>query len=112
MTNDQDGDELAVHLALIHNKSKQDGVIVLGNQGHRQLLRRLATLAPTMFRSNVPVFIAEEYMSEIQLRLDSNIIFYRQVAPTVVRLFDKYRLSFGRLKYPKKAENHQKNQEF
>ena len=111
LTNDQDGDELAVHLALIHNKSKQDGVIVLGNQGHRQLLRRLATLAPTMFRSNVPVFIAEEYMGEIQLRLDSNVIFYRQVAPTVVRLFDKFRLSFGRWKFPKKAENEQKNQE-
>ena len=113
MTNDEkDRDELAAHLALIHNKSKQDGVIFLGSgRGHRQLLRRLGNLAPSMFRSDVPVFMAEEFVSEIEFRLDSNIIFYKWVGSTAVRLFDKFRLSFGRWIKPKSAKNIQKKQE-
>ena len=75
---------------------KQDGMIFLGSEGHGRLLKQLASLAPSLFTSDVPVFIPEEYMSEIELRLDSNIIFYRHVAPNHVRFFDKFRLSFGR----------------
>ena len=51
LTNDMDVDELAIHLALIHNKTKQDGIIFVGNQGHRQLLKRLTKIAPSMFKS-------------------------------------------------------------
>ena len=90
---------------------KQDGMIFLGNEGHGRLLKQLASLAPSLFTSDVPVFIPEEYISEIELRLDSNIIFYRGVSPNHVRFFDKFRLSFARWVNPNKARNIQKNQE-
>ena len=111
LTNDMDVDELAIHLALIHNKTKQDGIILVGNQGHRQLLKRITNLAPSMFTSNLPVFMADEYIGEIQLRLDSNIIFYKELAPTKFKFFDKFRLSFGRWIYPQNAKNMQKKAE-
>ena len=111
LTNDKKGDELAIHLALIHKESKQDGLILMGNRGHRQIFRQLANFAPSIFTSNIPIFIAEVYISEIQLRLDSNIIFYRWVSPTSVKLFDKFRLSYGRWIYPKRVEHTQKKQE-
>ena len=111
LTNDMDADDLAIHLTLIHNKTKQDAMILVGNLGHRQLLNRLNNLAPSMFRSNVPVFMAEEYMGQIQLRLDSNIIFYKKLTPTKFKFFDKFRLSYGRWINPKQVKNQQKKGE-
>ena len=41
LSNDQDGNELADHLASIHQHNKQDGLIFVGSQGHEKLLKHL-----------------------------------------------------------------------
>ena len=77
LSNDQDTIELENHLASIHQQRKQDGLILIGRKGHEKLLKRLSEVAPTILTSNNPVFMPISYQNDIQLRLDSNIFFYR-----------------------------------
>ena len=76
LSNDQDENELANHLASIHQHNQQDGLIFGGSQGHEKLLEHLSEGAPSMLTSNYPVFMPISYKNEIQLRLDTNILFY------------------------------------
>ena len=77
---DQDTNEFANHLASVHQHRKQDGIIFVGSQGHLNLLKHMDEVAPSMLISNYPVFLPISYQSDIKLRLDSNIYFYRENA--------------------------------
>ena len=90
-------DGLAEHLITIHSGSKHDGVIFLENELNGQLLELMTRLAPSFFRSNSPVFMPREYVEIIELRLDSNVIFYERDADTnnKFNLFDIFRVKGG-----------------
>ena len=68
--------ELALHLAMLYKQRKQDSVIFLGN--HEELVRLIAALEPSMFRSNSMIFMPVKLSDEIELKLDSNIIFFEK----------------------------------
>ena len=74
---DQNSNELMNHLVDIHQHTKQDGLIFVGELGHETILKNLSEKLPHIFTSNCPVFMPASYESIIQLRLDSNILFYK-----------------------------------
>ena len=96
-TNAMDTVELAEHLAIFHQKRKQDGVIFVGSKGHGHLLNLLTQLAPTMFTSEFPVFMPLDYAEDVNLRLDSNIVFYEHTSSTNYGLFDVFAVKKGPL---------------
>ena len=95
LTTDSDTNDLVKHLALIHEKRTQDGIIFLGNQGHNKLLKQVDAVIPTMLTSNYPTFMPISYKDEIRLRLDSNVIFYEERSPTSCHLYDLFAVKDG-----------------
>ena len=95
LSNAVDLNELAEQLALLHLNRKQDGVIFLRGEGEQELLENVTRLAPTIWTSNCPVFMPLEYFNNINLRLDSNIIFYEEQGPEGYRLVDIFAVKGG-----------------
>ena len=95
LTDGLDTIELAHHLDLVHRQNKQDGVIFVGSRGHEKLLRELSKVTPSVFSSRYPIFMPADYEKYIQLRLDSNIIFYKESAPGKYDLTDKFSVKGG-----------------
>ena len=95
LANDMGMDELAPHLATIHQHRKQDGIIFIAGQGHRDLIKELVDRVPSLFTSNSPVFMPADYSKDISLRLDSNIIFYEIEMQGTYRLLDKFAVKGG-----------------
>ena len=92
---DQDTNEFANHLASVHQHRKQDGIIFAGSQGHLNLLKHLDEVAPSLLISNYPVFLPISYQNDIKLRLDSNIIFYRENDNRNYELYDIFAVKGG-----------------
>ena len=89
-----DNEELARHLEVIHQGRKQDGII-FANEGQKELLPELDILAPSIFRSNYPIFMPIGYSVDINLRLDSNIIFFEEGSHGEYELHDIYEVKQG-----------------
>ena len=85
--------DLVCHLISIHKDRKQDGIIFLGSQPNRNLVNELANEEPSMFASNIPVFMPVEY-DLVKLRLDSNICFFQEELATF-KLIDKFAVKGG-----------------
>ena len=104
---EQDPDELANHLTSIHQHRKQDGLLLVGNHGNENLLKLLSEVAPSLFIANYPLFMPLSNQNDIQLRLDSNIIFYGDNHNGGYKLYDIFavkggsaiKLEFGYWKY-------------
>lgn len=90
-----DTTELAGHLANIERGSKQDSLIFGPGQNHGQLLVDIEHVDPFMFRLNTPVFMPLEYSDMIELRLDSNVVFYEEEKPGTYKLLDKFAVKGG-----------------
>ena len=65
---------LVQQLAILDQNMRQDGIIVVGNQD--SLVKELQNLSPALLRSSYPIFLPMECSSVVELRLDSNMIFY------------------------------------
>ena len=65
LSDSMDTEELELHLNMIQQLRKQDGIIFIGSQGHEQLVEKLAEFLPTIFTSNCPVFMPIEYTKYI-----------------------------------------------
>ena len=87
--------EVATHLAMISKYRKHDGIIFVGGHKHRKLLQNLANTVPSIFTSSIPVFMSKNCMNEINLRLDSNVIFYEEEAPGVIEFVDIFAIGGG-----------------
>ena len=74
LNKENDHSELAEHIALLYKLGKQDSMIFLDNSGG--LLRHLALLEPSLFRSNSPIFMPLELANSVELKLDTNILFF------------------------------------
>ena len=99
LPNSQGGNisQLADHLITIHNSSKAEGIIFLENEQNRELFELLSRIAPSIFRTNSPVFMPREYVQMIKLRLDSNVIFYERKSRNKYNLFDIFTVKGGPL---------------
>ena len=95
LTNIMDTDELVEHIATIHQLRKQDGIIFVHSPDTKDLIRKLAKHVPSLFSSECPVFIPTEYDEDIDLRLDSNIIFYKEETMHAYTLADKFAVKGG-----------------
>ena len=71
-----DPTELADRISMLHKQRKQDSVFFV--QTNEKLLGHLARQQPSLFRSNCPVFMPLEFSGVIQLRLDTNVLFFRE----------------------------------
>ena len=85
-----DNQALAQHVAQLYVENRQDALIVAGaGEAQQQLIAELDRIAPSLFTSNRPVFMPIEYSFKLQLRLDSNIIFYEEEQGGL-RMTDKF----------------------
>ena len=96
LSNEHDRNDLANHLASIHRQRKQDGLIIVGSQHHENLLKLLSEVSPSLLTSNNPVFMPISYQNYIQLRLDSNVIFYGDLIDGDRELYDIFAVKGGR----------------
>ena len=87
--------EIAQHLNVIGGGRYLDGLIFVDTRVHEQLLLQMAEVAPTIFTSNLPVFMPAEYSNLMKLRLDSNIVFYQGETPQQYELVDKFAVKGG-----------------
>ena len=87
---DQVTNELENHLASIHLHRKQDGLILVGHQGHDELLNYLLENEPSVLTSSYPVFMSISYKKDIPLRLDSNVFFYEENYDGNYELYDVF----------------------
>ena len=69
-----DQKELAEHIVMQYKKRKQDGIIFTGASA--EFVKTLELLQPSMFRSDCPVFTPLELSNALDLRLDTNVLFY------------------------------------
>ena len=90
-----DSTELAGHLANVERGSMQDSLIFGPGQSHGQLLAYIEHVDPFMFRLNTPVFMPLEYSDRIELRLDSNVVFYKEEKPGTYKVLDKFAVKGG-----------------
>ena len=95
LSDSMDTDESASHLDKIYQLRKQDGLIFIGSRAHEKLIKQLAQISPFTFSSNCPVFMPIEYEKHIELRLDSNIVFYKKVSEYEYTLLDKFSVKGG-----------------
>ena len=87
--------EVAQHLNVIGGGRYLDGLIFVGTRVHKQLLMQMVEVAPTMFTSNLPVFMPAEYSKLVKLRLDSNIVFYQGEKLGRYKMEDKFAVKGG-----------------
>ena len=73
---DEDLISLAQHMELLQQRRYQDAVIFIGGIEISRVVEMLAGSIPSLFRSPCPVFMSIEHESFVNLRLDSNIIFF------------------------------------
>ena len=95
LTTDLDIAEFKQQLDSYHQSRQQDSIIFIGRQGHEDLIMNLATHLPSLFSSNIPVFMPAEYTTFISLRLDSNVIFYENERPGTYELVDTFAVKGG-----------------
>ena len=89
--------EMAERIALMHLDRKQDGIIFTKGEGQQKLFEKVTRLAPTIWTSNCPAFMPLEYVGNINLRLDSNVVFYEEHGPEKYRLVDIFTVKGAQL---------------
>ena len=95
LTNGANTSEIAEHMAMLHLHRKQDGVIFVEGEVHRDLLEQVTVLTPTITTSNCPVFMPYEYSRDIWLRLDTNIVFFKEWEADKYKLVDMFAVKGG-----------------
>ena len=85
---------MAQHLSILHKERKQDGVIFVG-KGHNQLLGELVKIALAFFTSESPLFLPKDYVADMTLRLDSNMLFYHKYRSGEYQISDIFSVKGG-----------------
>ena len=79
---------------MLYREVKQDSVIILANLT-KKWLKHLEHLEPTMFRTDRPIFMPKEYSKTVELKLDSNIVFFEIQANGTINLVDEFAVNGG-----------------
>ena len=95
ISNNGNIEEMAEHLAAIHGGRNQDGLVFIGSQIHEQLIRKITKDEPSTFISNCPIIMPKEYSNSLNLRLDSNVIFYEEITQMEYKLHDVFAVKGG-----------------
>ena len=90
-----DASLIAKHLETLHLSRKQDAVIFADGNRMSTLVEETSNLIPSLFRSPCPVFMPLADAHLIELRLDSNTLFYKQEDNHGYILLDKYAFKGG-----------------
>ena len=92
---DQENDhiDLAEHISMLYEQRRQDSVLI--TDINSDLLAHLTMLVPSMFRSNSPIFMPLEFSNKVELKLDSNIIFYEEKGHGKFNMVDKFAVNGG-----------------
>lgn len=69
----------------------------MGNGHHAGLIKYISDVAPYLYRQNYPLFMPFSYHNDIKLRLDSNIIFFRDNDNGTFELYDIFAVKGGSL---------------
>ena len=86
------------HVANLFRMGKQDSLIFVGNDTNEEMLKQLVDFYQTIevianerpiFRSNCPIFLPLDFSDMVELRLDSNMIFYQKEGQTY-NVVDKF----------------------
>ena len=85
---------LANHIAMLHKQRKQDGIIFIGSYIEHRWLDYLLLRVMNIFRTDCPIFMHLELSNVMQLKLDSNIIFYERKDFSYI-MFDKFSVNGG-----------------
>ena len=86
--------ELAEHL---DQRGKQDGIIFLGRKGHEELIHTLQEGGSSLLTRPHPVFMPTSYKTDIELRLDSNVLFFNEQDADNYQLYDIFAAKGGPL---------------
>ena len=95
LTNNDNIHDLENHLTSIYQARKQDGLIFVESKGQEKLLKHMSNGVPNIFISNNPVFMPISYQKDMQLRLDSNIFFYKGNHDGSYELYDIFVVKAG-----------------
>ena len=95
VTYDGQSDNFAESLARMHRERKQDGTIFFVSMISAQAMMKILQLAPTFFTSECPVFMPKDAHKILNLRLDSNVIFYEEVNQVRNELVDIFAVKGG-----------------
>lgn len=88
---------IAKHLETLHLTRKQDAVIFADGDGMSTLIKEISKIIPSLYRSPCPVFMHLDYVDMIELKLDSNILFYKTENDLGYKLLDIYAYKDGPL---------------
>ena len=94
LVNNNDLAGLSAHFEVLHKSRKQDGIIFVSD-GQSELLQQLDTGIPAIFRSNYPIFMPLGNSDDIKLRLDSNIMFFKEENEAWYSLVDMFSVKGG-----------------
>lgn len=79
----------------MYKERKQDGVFFAGIKTTKDWLQHLAFMEPLVFRSGCPIFMPLENFQMIELKLDSNVIFYEKEDDSKYNLVDTFAVNGG-----------------
>ena len=95
LTNGMGIKEMVTHLAIMSKLRKHDGLIFVGDHQDRELIENISDIVPSIFTSGYPIFMSKIHTNGINLRLDSNVIFYEEKATGVIKFVDKFAIGGG-----------------
>ena len=95
----------ADYVLRLYTSGRQDGIIIVGNETHHGWIGKVsarvpmmnqpgAWLVPLLFRSNYPVFMPIKMWNMVELKLDSNILFY-EMKDSYCNLIDIFAVNNG-----------------
>ena len=68
--------ELAGKIATWYRRTQRTSLIFLGTVVTKEWIKHLEYQEPSMFRSELPIFMPKEFVKFLELRLDTHVIFY------------------------------------
>ena len=86
---------MADYISVLYKERKQDSVIFFGTEPRKEWLNYIEMLEPLIFRSDCPIFMPGEVSNMVELRLDSNILFFENEKDGRYRLDDKFAVKGG-----------------
>ena len=93
LSNNQGTIDLRNHLDYIQQSRRQDGVIFSDDEGMATLIK---ATSHSLYRSPLPVFMPIKYADLIELRLDSNVLFYRSLGGEEITIVDMFAVKDGK----------------
>ena len=80
---------------MLYRRGKQDSLIFVGSETHKDILNGLQFVTKDMFRSDCPIFLPIEYSRTVEMKLDNNMVFYENHINGKYSLIDKFTVNGG-----------------